>query len=216
MGLSALSGVDGQDRRVRLDEMLAETSGCMAERGTRPESAGFAWNVTDQFVARRMRSFTVGLSRLSEVFVENRPFFSGGLLSLDAEHERAAHGFGASRRAKAQAVLSEAWDVLGGGNFRLGVTWANVSETPFVLGASVLSGTDGSLRRERIDEMRAETAGCIAERGDRPDSVCGVAAGVCLRSENRFPREWRHEPWAHRHWWTRRAFVNLKQEGVTI
>lgn len=218
VGLSALSGEDGRSQRVRIDEMLAETAGFTAARGERPEPVCFSWDVTDQFIARRMTRFVLGLSRLSDVYVENRPFLFDSLLFLGAEHERLSRGFGTTRQAKAQAVLSEGFDVLGGSNFRLGTTWRTVAEPPFVLGASALSGADGQSRRVRVDEVLAETEVIATEPRERPDSgVGGLAFEVALRTGERRPRmRWTHEPWAHRRWLNRIAFVNLNQEERTI
>ena len=219
LGLSALSGADGRSRRIRLDEVLAETAGFTAARGERPEPVCFSWEVTDQFFARRMTRFIVGLSPLSDVFVENKPFVFDGLLSLGAEHERRARAFGTSCSVKAQALLSEAWDALGGSNFRLGVAWGALKQASFVLGASLLSGKDGWSRRIRVDEARRETETVFAEpRRERPTGgICGLSALVSLRTGERCPRlRWTHEPWAHRRWWNRIAFVNLKQEEETI
>ena len=73
-------------------------------------------------------------------------------------------------------------------------------------------------RRARVDEVLAETAGLTAKRGERPSGgVCGLGFEMALRAEERRPRmRWTHEPWAHRRWWNRIAFVNLKQEEETI
>lgn len=218
VGLSALSGEDGQSRRIRVDELLAATSGFTAARGTRPEPVSFSWDVTDQFVARRMTRFVLGLSRLSDTYIANQPFLFDSLLSLGAEHERLSRGFGARRQAKAQAVLSEGFDVLGGSNFRLGTTWRTVAEPPFVLGSSALSGEDGQTHRVRVDEALAKTESLGTAARERPDSgVGGLASEVALRAEERRPRmRWTHEPWAHRRWWARTIFVNLNQEEETI
>ena len=218
VGLSALSGEDGQSRRVYVDELLAATAGFTAARGERPEPVGFSWDVTDLFIARRMTRFILGLSRISDSYVKNQPFLFDSLLFLGAEHERLSRGFGARRQAKAQAVLSEGFDVLGGSHFRLGTTWRTVSEPPFVLGSSALSGSDGQSRRVRVDEVLAETEGIATEPRERPDSgVGGLAFEVALRTDERRPRmRWTHDPWAHRRWWNRIAFVNLKQEEETI
>lgn len=218
VGLSALSGDDGRSQRVRVDELLAAASGFTAARGMRPEPVGFSWDVTDQFVARRMTRFVLGLSRLSDVHIENQPFLFDSLLSLGAEHERLSRSFGARRQAKAQAVFSEGFDVLGGSNFRLGTAWRTVAEPPFVLGSSALSGVDGQTRRVRVDEVLTKTEGIATEPRERPDSgVGGLAFEVALRTEARRPRmRWSHEPWAHRRWWERTAFVNLNQEEETL
>ena len=217
VGLSTLSGPDGMTRRVRVDEILSGISSFTATRGARPDPVSFAWDVTDQFIARRMTRFVVGLSRISDSYIKNQSFLFDSLLSLGAEHERLSRGVGMARQAKAQAVPTEGFDVLGGSNFRLGTTWRMLPSTPFSLGLSALSGPDGMTRRVRVDEVLAETSGLATQPRERPDSGAGLAFEVALRTEERRPRmRWRHEPWAHRRWWARTAFVNLKQEEETI
>lgn len=218
LGLSALSGADGMTRRVRADELPAETAGFTAARGARPAPVSFAWDVIDQFVARRMTRIVLGLSRLSEVYPANHMYFFGEQLTLPARRERLPVGFVAARRTKSQAVPTESWDMLGGSNFRLGTTWRTVTEPPFVLGASALSGPDGMTRRVGVDEVLAAGTALATEPRERPDGgVGGLAFETALRTEERYSRmRWSHEPWAHRRWWNRIAVANLKQEEETI